>query len=158
LLLAPIGTAQAEEPSTDSALAEILRHYEAVRLVLLADTVGGITEHGNAIFGIVEELDAEWTPERAGVNSEKADEARKLLPALAASATELAEAENLGAARDAFYSLSKSMVRLRRVATGDLPVVAYCPMAKRSWLQPEGGIGNPYYGQEMPSCGEVVDG
>ncbi len=34
--------------------------------------------------------------------------------------------------------------------------VVFCPMAKKAWIQPEGEIGNPYLGQEMPTCGEVV--
>ena len=34
------------------------------------------------------------------------------------------------------------------------PAGAYCPMHKRSWLQPDGEIGNPYGG--MPRCGEIV--
>lgn len=32
----------------------------------------------------------------------------------------------------------------------------YCPMVKRSWLQPEGDVGNPYFGRKMPGCGNVV--
>ncbi len=43
-------------------------------------------------------------------------------------------------------------------AAGDAATtVAYCPMAKKAWLQKEGeAIGNPYYGQEMPRCGSFV--
>jgi hypothetical protein len=29
-------------------------------------------------------------------------------------------------------------------------------MAQQVWLQPKGEIGNPYYGQSMARCGEVV--
>jgi hypothetical protein len=31
---------------------------------------------------------------------------------------------------------------------------AYCPMAEKPWLQRSGTISNPYYGKEMPSCGD----
>ena len=41
-------------------------------------------------------------------------------------------------------------------AFGKSTVVAWCSMSKKSWLQPAGEIGNPYYGKEMPRCGEVV--
>jgi hypothetical protein len=38
----------------------------------------------------------------------------------------------------------------------DVPDVkeAYCPMVKKSWLQKDGSIRNPYYGPAMPTCGE----
>jgi hypothetical protein len=29
-------------------------------------------------------------------------------------------------------------------------------MAQKAWIQPKGEIGNPYLGQEMPKCGDVV--
>jgi hypothetical protein len=31
---------------------------------------------------------------------------------------------------------------------------AYCPMAKKSWLQKGDTLANPYYGTSMPTCGE----
>jgi hypothetical protein len=86
-----------------------------------------------------------------------AEDVRDLLPELSEAATALSAATTLDAARDAFYDLSKPLVRWRKAAVGDKLVVAYCPMAKRSWLQPEGELGNPYYGQSMLRCGEVVD-
>ena len=52
--------------------------------------------------------------------------------------------------------LTKPLVRWHELIEGPRPVVAYCPMYKRSWLQPSGDleIGNPYGG--MPRCGEIV--
>lgn len=156
-LLFPIAAmAQAKEPTP--AFAEILEHYEAVRLALLSDSLDGVADHGREIEGIFEDLDGNWNPERAGVSVEKAEEAKALLPALSQAASQLAKVADIEAARTAFYEFSKPLVRFRAMATGDLPVVAYCPMAKRSWLQPEGELGNPYYGQSMATCGEVVDG
>jgi hypothetical protein len=40
----------------------------------------------------------------------------------------------------------------------DLPgmKVAYCPMAKRSWIQKEDAIRNPYYGKSMLTCGSFT--
>src|SRR5262245_56562720 len=31
--------------------------------------------------------------------------------------------------------------------------VAYCPMASKPWLQKGDTLANPYYGKEMPTCG-----
>ncbi len=72
-----------------------------------------------------------------------------------AAADAMAKAKSLEPARTAFYDLSKSLVRWREgVAEGSRPSVAYCPMYKRSWLQPGQQIGNPYGG--MPGCGKIV--
>lgn len=117
----------------------VLPHYEAVRKELLADSLKGVATH--------------------------AEEIRKRAPQdalgkeIAAAAGQLAAAKDLKTTRDAFYALSKPMVRWHEAAGGaggKDTVVAYCPMAKRSWLQPKGEIGNPYYGPSMATCGEVV--
>ena len=35
-------------------------------------------------------------------------------------------------------------------------VVAFCPMAGGSWVQPAGEIYNPYFGKQMLHCGHIV--
>lgn len=35
-------------------------------------------------------------------------------------------------------------------------IVAECPMAKAKWIQPKGGIRNPYYGKSMLECGQKI--
>jgi hypothetical protein len=77
------------------------------------------------------------------------------LDEMIAAADAIASAKSLEAARDGFYGLTKPMVRWREgLAQSDRPAVAYCPMHKRSWLQPGEEIGNPYGG--MPRCGSIV--
>jgi hypothetical protein len=116
----------------------ILGHYEAVRTALLADRTAGVPDHAKAIAGLSKSAPADLGPQ------------------IAAAAFKLAAAKDLNAARDAFYELSKPLVRWREAAGSKRHVVAFCPMKKRSWLQPKGEIGNPYYGKSMPRCGEVV--
>ena len=33
--------------------------------------------------------------------------------------------------------------------------VVNCPMVKKDWVQISEKIGNPYYGKEMATCGEI---
>jgi len=82
-----------------------------------------------------------------------ADAARQ--PAIKAKATALGRSEDLNAARQAFAALSDEVIKYRETRGGAKPVVAYCSMEKKSWLQPEGKIGNPYVGDSMRSCGEI---
>jgi hypothetical protein len=116
----------------------VLDHYEAVRTALLADSLAGVSGHAKAIVGLSKSAPAD------------------LAPQITAAASKLAAAKDLNAARDAFYELSKPLVRWREASGSRRHVVAYCPMVKRSWLQPKGEIGNPYYGKSMAKCGEVV--
>lgn len=160
LLLAPVLVASASFATDDESTAfeQVAEHYESVRLALTNDTTDGIAEHGKRIAAILEQLSSEWSPAAAGVRTDMAEDVRGLLPELTEAATALSAAVPLDAAREAFYDLSKPLIRWRKAAGSDRPVVAYCPMAKRSWLQPKAGLGNPYYGQSMLTCGEVVDG
>ncbi len=131
----------------DSAanFSELMKPYEEIRQTLLHDAVDGVAENAGVIRKQADAATAE-------------EEIKELLAEISASAGRLAEAPDLEAAREAFYELSKTMVRYRSMVGGDeKPVVAYCPMANKSWLQPEGEIGNPYYGQSMATCGNVVN-
>lgn len=67
------------------------------------------------------------------------------------------QAEDLEAARNAFKDISEQVIKL------ELPngyVVAFCPMADEgkgaSWVQKEGEIANPYFGEKMLKCGTVT--
>jgi Cu(I)/Ag(I) efflux system membrane fusion protein len=80
--------------------------------------------------------------------------------AIAKAAAALEQAKDLNAAREAFGSLSDAVIAAGN-AEGwkDVPDVreAYCPMAKKSWLQKEAGIRNPYFGPGMPTCGSFKE-
>lgn len=136
----------------------VLGHYEAVHRSLTLDSTEHVAGGGRQIAGLLAALEADFTAERAGIDPEAVDSVRSLMPELKRAASDLAAAGDLAGARDAFYALSKPLVRWRKAAGGERPVVAYCAMTRRSWLQPQGdAIANPYHGQSMLRCGEVVD-
>jgi Cu(I)/Ag(I) efflux system membrane fusion protein len=66
-------------------------------------------------------------------------------------------------AREAYRGVSHAMLRAATVARG--PKTArklthfFCPMVPGGggdWMQPGGALANPYWGSEMPTCGETV--
>ena len=135
----------------------VVEHYEPIRLALLGDSLDGVNDHGKAIATELRALEAEFSADKAGAEGDAVTVVREKLGEMIGAADALAAATTLEAARDAIYALTKPMVRWRQgVSAPDQPVVAYCPMYKRSWLQPKGDleIGNPYGG--MPRCGEIV--
>ena len=138
-----------------SSFDVVLQHYEPIRLALLADSMEGVSKNGTAIAEELRGLQAESSDQRMGVSGEAAKIVKQQLPAMITAADSMAKATSLEPARSAFYDLSKPLVRWREgVAEGSRPSVAYCPMYKRSWLQPGTEIGNPYGG--MPRCGRIV--
>lgn len=159
-VLAALGLAAAGGPALAAGSGDgyraVLEPYEAVRQALVADDLEAARQGAESLQGAVGHLRHHLTPADAGVPAEELDVVEALLPEIEQAADDLAGAGDIEAARDAFYALSKPLVRWRQAA-GVGPAVLYCSMKKRSWLQPDGETtGNPYYGQEMASCGEVV--
>jgi hypothetical protein len=147
------GTATADETN---AFQEVLGHYEAIRLALVNDTLEEVLEHAQAIEGRMTKLMEDFRAADAGVPEGESAACKALLPEAASAAELLASAEGLDQARAAFFELSKPLGRYRKLAGSFGTVVVSCPMAKKAWIQPEGEIGNPYMGQGMPVCGQVV--
>ena len=154
LLVGGMHPATAEEET--NTFREISAHYEAIRLSLLSDATTDVAKHAKDIRSRVDELMTEFGAEDAGVPAEKSAECEALLPEVSSAAGSLVEAENLDQAREAFFELSKPMGRYRKLAGVEGSMVAYCSMLKKAWIQPHGEIGNPYAGQTMPTCGEMI--
>ena len=74
---------------------------------------------------------------------------------IAKAARKVEHAKNLQAARDAFVPLSDAVIAAAKAANLPEVKVAYCPMAKASWLQKGDEVRNPYYGSQMLTCGEI---
>lgn len=76
---------------------------------------------------------------------------------MAKAAKAVAGASDIKAARDAFGVLSDAVVAAAKAEgwkdLGDAKL-AFCPMVRRSWLQKDDKIRNPYYGSAMLDCGE----
>jgi len=141
LLASPAARAADETPFTEMA-----EHYEAIWRSLAGDTVDDVAEHARAIAQIAQE--ANHPAAARGAVPEIIEHARAL--------TQKAAAADLDAAREAFGELTKPLVRYRKAVGAERLKVAYCPMANKAWLQPEGEIGNPYYGSEMLTCGSFI--
>jgi len=79
--------------------------------------------------------------------------------AVRTAAGDAQRATDLASARAAFGALSDAMLSLGKTADGgfgDGVKVAYCPMAKKYWLQTGDAIRNPYYGKAMSDCGRFT--
>jgi Protein of unknown function (DUF3347) len=79
--------------------------------------------------------------------------------ALLKDATPISETKDIQKQRKHFANLSSNMAALAKsVKFTTQPIYqAYCPMKKANWLSSEKAIKNPYYGNAMLTCGEVVE-
>ncbi len=111
-----------------------------VQGALVQDSIEGLSTAGTAMAKAIQ-----------------ADSNHALPAKVADQAAALGKAKDLETARDAFKSLSDSLIEFtkgQKAATGTYHV-AYCPMAKASWLQTGKTVMNPYMGKSMPHCGQL---
>lgn len=134
----------------------LIDHYLKIQTALAGDSLDSIAADATAIGKLASQVDGKTPAEALRVSAEDAAAGRALMPQIAAASAKLAQASNLKEARAAFGELSVPMVAYRDLITGDKPNVAYCPMARKNWLQDGKIIANPYYGSSMLRCGTIV--
>ena len=85
------------------------------------------------------------------------------LRALTSAAGELERSDDLAGAREAFSSLSETLIAVagRFGTSGERPLFRlHCPMAfgdkGADWLSSKREVENPYFGAAMFTCGEVT--
>ena len=154
LFAAPLAWGHDDQPTTFSAA---WTEYAAIQQSLAGDSLDGVAERARNLRDIARAAAADFDAGHAGVTEKSGPACREMLPRLAAAAVELADAGSLDAARAAFARLSEEMIAFRRMVPGEGPRVAYCPMARHSWLQDGDKIANPYYGKKMLRCGQFRD-
>jgi hypothetical protein len=78
---------------------------------------------------------------------------------MAQTAKAVGEATDLKTAREAFGPFSDAVIAAAQADGKNLAGVklGFCPMVKRSWLQKDAKVRNPYYGSSMLECGELKD-
>ena len=86
----------------------------------------------------------------------------KVMKDLAFDAEHIADTKSAEHQRDHFTTLSKNMYALMKISKQDMPIYyQHCPMFDNGkgadWLSKEEPIKNPYYGNQMLTCGKTVE-
>ena len=138
-------------------LTETLDAYLAVHDALAADDLSAATAQATALAAAFETLTAEPPADNVHLWHMHADD----LAAVRTQTAALAAAQDLGAARTAFGTLSVPMIRVVQAvgvpAEYDLALMS-CGMAPGVpeggvWMQRPGATANPFFGAAMPTCG-----
>jgi protein SCO1 len=135
---------RASEPSAASAsspASALIAPAVAIQSALARDTMVGVGAQAKALRDAAAALGAPGA-------------------AIAAAAGELSGQTTIADARTAFGTTSDALVAYikanRSALSGDARI-AYCPMLRKSWIQKDGPIENPYYGSRMLACGELTN-
>ena len=96
------------------------------------------------------------------LNAETHTHWMKVVNDLKEDAEHITETKEITHQRDHFMSLSTSLYSVIKVSKLGTPVFyEFCPMANKgkgaNWLSLENKIKNPYYGNQMLTCGKVVE-
>ncbi len=150
VLLVLASTTLRAAPSFDEAMQPVLDSYLTIHRALSGDSLDGVVQAARAIETAAADL------KRAETAGENAEQYRELPAKIEQAARKLAAATDLEAAREAFRELSMPVAAWAVLAKPAGVVVAFCPMAGASWVQPEGDVLNPYFGKRMLHCGHIV--
>ncbi len=123
----------------------LLENYYSIQRSLAADSTNGVS----ATAARIVDFSRDAIP--------KEPQAKSQLLALSNAAAKLQTAD-LTSARNAFGDLSDRVIAYLQVvgAKKNPPYQFYCSMVKKSWLQADKQVRNPYYGKSMLTCGELV--
>ncbi len=127
-------------------LATLLDHYLDLKNALTNDEFETAKTHLRSLHTEVMQ------------NSEMNQHHRSMAEAISSAG----EAENLTQLRQSFIDISDHLIRvIPNQGYAEELFIQYCPMADNGngakWLSDNKKIENPYFGQQMPGCGEVIE-
>lgn len=141
--------------AADAAFSSIASDYDAIHEALVEDSLAGVNDHALAIARTADAALSDLDAGRAQVAVDDVTKVRELLPEVVDRARTLAGATDLEDARTLMAQLTQPLSRWQRLVRDPKPVVAYCPMVRRAWLQDDGFVENPY-DPTMLRCGSIV--
>ena len=126
--------------------SQLLSHYYSIKDALVAGDSNLTSIRAEAFLKTANSIDYKVISE-GNIN------------ALLTDATAISASKDINWQQKHFANLSNNMAALVKLVkfTSQPIYQAYCPMKKANWLSAEKEIKNPYYGNEMLSCGKVVD-
>lgn len=141
---------------SNATLQPVLNSYVALKDALVKTDAANASLQAKDLLTAIEAV-------KSNELSNEANEAwAKSLKDLKEDAEHISETKEISHQRDHFMSLSKNMYQVIKVSKMSMPVYyQYCPMANKgkgaNWLSFENKVKNPYYGNQMLTCGKVVE-
>jgi hypothetical protein len=145
------------DAKAESTFKQLVKEYLNIKNALVAGNSKDAAKAASAISGAMKNLDKSLlTAEQKKVYDDMEAELKEDAEHIAKNA------DNIKNQRSHFASMSKSMYSLvKNFGGGQTMYHAYCPMAQDDkgamWMSEIKDIKNPYFGDEMLTCGTVEE-
>lgn len=136
--------------SFDTDMNVIFENYLKIHKLLASDHIDGISNLAKNIHETSKKLDLKNAPKNFG------DHYKNVPVQIQEASLLISNGTTIEDVRTAFKSLSRPIANWAEMNGAKDVYVYYCSMAKASWVQKLAQIENPYYGQKMLACGEIV--
>jgi hypothetical protein len=136
-----------------SSLSPLLTSYYDVKNALISSNSADAATHAGEFLKIVNAVDMKT------LSKSDMESFMFLQDKLAFDAKHISESKDIAHQREHFANFSSNFFKLAKaVKLTDTPVYyAYCPMKKSYWLSADAAIKNPYFGNQMLTCGKVAE-
>jgi hypothetical protein len=151
ILFATIANAQ-----TNTGINKVLSAYIQLKDALVKSDGASSSSASKTLLTSIQEVNM------SELNTETHTQWMKVVNNLKEDAEHISETKEITHQRDHFMSLSKNLYLVIKVSKSETPIYyQFCPMANKgkgaNWLSLENKIKNPYYGNQMLTCGKVVE-
>nr|WP_294945760.1 DUF3347 domain-containing protein [uncultured Mucilaginibacter sp.] len=157
LIVALIATAFSQQvraqDTAQSVFTPLLSSYYNIKDALVKSNSGDAAKYAADFFKSVTSID----PKSLSKDDQSAFSSVK--EKLSFNARHISQSTDISHQREHFAAFSENVYKLTKaVKLSDKPVYyAYCPMKKSYWLSADAAIKNPYYGNQMLTCGKVSE-
>lgn len=143
----------AQDAKVSPLLSPLLTSYYNIKNALISANSPEAASHAGEFLKILNGVDM-----KALTNSDM-EAFMSLQDKLAFDARHISESKDLTHQREHFANFSANFFKLAKaVKLTEQPVYyAYCPMKKSYWLSADAAIKNPYFGNQMLTCGKVTE-
>ncbi|MGO4291905.1 DUF3347 domain-containing protein [Chitinophaga sp. RAB17] len=143
----------AQDKTVSAQLSPLLSHYYQIKDALISSNATAVAAQADEFAKAAASVDMTSMP--AATHTAYMPLSEKLL----ADAKAMSGTKDISKQREYFKTFSDNFYLLAKaVPLSAQPVYQeYCPMKKAYWLSSSNAIKNPYYGNQMLTCGKVSD-
>ena len=136
-----------------SSLSQLLSLYYAVKNSLVTGDANSVATNAGEFAKAIQNIDMKSLPD-ADMKA-----FMSLQSKLTENAKQIANTKDINHQREHFATFSTNMITLAKGAKLSAQPIyeVYCPMKKTYWLSSETAIKNPYFGNQMLTCGKVTE-
>ena len=141
---------------TNTGINKVLNAYIQLKDALVKSDGTNSSSASKTLLTAIQEVNM------SELNTETHTQWMKVVNDLKEDAEHISETKEITRQRDYFMSLSKNLYALLKVSKSETTIYyQFCPMANKgkgaNWLSLENKVKNPYYGNQMLTCGKVVE-